>query len=407
MKLIKPIFALLLAVLLFTSALTSCSKKNDALEKVTVTEEKTNYVAIQVEDHGTIVVELFPDVAPITVANFQKLVGDGFYDGLTFHRVIENFMIQGGDPNGNGTGGSDEEITGEFTANGIANNLSHVRGVISMARSDDPDSASSQFFICHADSTHLDGSYAAFGRVIYGLDVVDSIATVQTNYMNNKPVKAVTIQSIDFVTLKETPETVAPTTMAPEEEPFNDTLPTPPAIDDPTKIKVSESATNYVAIEVAEHGTIVVELFPDVAPITVANFKKLVGEGFYDGLIFHRVIENFMIQGGDPKGDGTGGSPEKIKGEFSANGVKNDLSHLRGVISMARNSISMDSASSQFFICHADSTFLDGDYAAFGRVIYGLDTVDSIATVSTDSSDKPTTDVKITSVRFLDVSAKS
>ena len=407
MKSMKTILALLMSVLLLASTLTACAKSDEVLEKVEITEEKTNYVAIQVADHGTIVVELFPDIAPITVANFQKLVSENFYDGLTFHRVIKNFMIQGGDPKGNGTGGSDEEIKGEFTANGISNNLSHVRGVISMARSEEMDSASSQFFICHADSLHLDGNYAAFGRVIYGIEIVDSIASVQTNYMNNKPVKAVTITSIDFVTLKETPETFAPTTMAPEQEDFNDTLPDAPAIDDPSKIAVSEGATNYVSIEVENHGTIIVELLPDVAPITVANFKKLVGEGFYDGLIFHRVIKDFMIQGGDPEGTGMGGSDETIKGEFSANGVQNDLSHVRGVISMARNSISMDSASSQFFICHEDATSLDGQYAAFGRVIFGMDTVDSIASVETGRADKATTDVTITSMKFLDLKPQS
>ena len=399
MKYTRKIVALLLAVVLLTASLVACQKDNandENLKKVTLTEEVTNYVAIQVEDHGTIVVELFPDVAPITVANFQKLVGEGFYDGLTFHRIIKNFMIQGGDPKGDGTGGADEEIKGEFTNNGIANNLSHVRGVIAMARNSvSMDSASSQFFICHADSTHLDGDYAAFGRVVYGMEVVDSIATVETSYLTNKPIDPVKIISIDFVTLKETPNIGAPTTI-PEDTSKPETI-----LDDLSKIEVSKDATEYVSIEVADYGTIVLELYPDVAPITVANFQKLVGEGFYDGLIFHRVIENFMIQGGDPKGDGTGGSAETIKGEFSANGVKNDLSHVRGVVSMARRSSPMDSASSQFFICQADSTYLDGQYAAFGRVIYGMDTVDSIAKVTTNVQDKPLTDVVITSIRFV------
>jgi peptidyl-prolyl cis-trans isomerase B (cyclophilin B) len=133
-------------------------------------------VKIEFADIGDVVVELNREAAPATVDNFVKLVEDGFYDGLGFHRIIENFMIQGGDPTGTGMGGADENIVGEFTANGHMNPISHLRGVISMARSQAYDSASSQFFIVHQDSTFLDGEYAAFGRVVEGMDVVDQIA---------------------------------------------------------------------------------------------------------------------------------------------------------------------------------------------------------------------------------------
>ncbi|MBQ8164739.1 MAG: peptidylprolyl isomerase [Clostridia bacterium] len=154
-----------------------------------------------------------------------------------------------------------------------------------------------------------------------------------------------------------------------------------------------------VTLKVKDYGTITMELYPDVAPITVANFIGLVEMGFYDGLIFHRVIEDFMIQGGDPRGDGTGGSGKNIKGEFKVNGVENNLSHNRGVVSMARNGYDYDSASSQFFICHKDcSDSLDGQYAAFGIVTDGMDVVDKIAAVSTDSNDKPKKDVVIESM---------
>lgn len=143
-----------------------------------------------------------------------------------------------------------------------------------------------------------------------------------------------------------------------------------------------DTSTHRVAIEVQDYGTIELELYPTKAPITVANFEKLVKEGFYDGLTFHRVVKNFMIQGGDPKGDGSGGSDKTIKGEFSQNGfTRNDIKHERGVISMARSSSSNDSASSQFFIVHKDSFSLDGNYAAFGRVTSGMDVVDAIANV--------------------------
>ena len=134
-----------------------------------------HYVQIDIANYGTIIAELDADAAPITVTNFIRLVNEGFYDGLTFHRIISGFMIQGGDPLGNGTGGSSEKIKGEFAANGIDNPIAHERGVLSMARSSAPDSASSQFFIMHQAAPHLDGSYAAFGRVLSGIEVVDAI----------------------------------------------------------------------------------------------------------------------------------------------------------------------------------------------------------------------------------------
>ena len=150
-------------------------------------------------------------------------------------------------------------------------------------------------------------------------------------------------------------------------------------------------ANPIVTIEMENGGVITAELYPDIAPITVQNFISLANSGFYDGLTFHRVVEDFIMQGGDPNGDGTGGPGYAIRGEFSSNGVENDLSHVRGVLSMARSS-SNDSAGSQFFIMHADSESLDGNYAAFGMVLGGLDTVDVIASVPTDSNDKPRTE---------------
>ena len=156
----------------------------------------------------------------------------------------------------------------------------------------------------------------------------------------------------------------------------------------------------YIQLDVKGFGTIVLELDPSAAPITVANFKDLVSSGFYDGLTFHRIISGFMIQGGDPKGDGTGGSKQTIKGEFSANGVQNPISHTRGTISMARSN-SYNSASSQFFIVHEDSTFLDGNYAAFGHVIRGMDVVDAIAAVKTNSNDYPLESVIIERAQVL------
>ena len=158
--------------------------------------------------------------------------------------------------------------------------------------------------------------------------------------------------------------------------------------------------TDLVKITMEDGGEIVVELDPKNAPITVANFQKLVSKHFYDGLIFHRVIKDFMIQGGDPTGTGMGGADEEIKGEFAVNGVRNNLSHERGVISMARSQF-YNSASSQFFICHADCKFLDGQYAAFGKVVEGMATVDKIANVKTNRGDRPLVDQRIKAVRFV------
>ena len=168
----KTITILIAVCLLFAlCACGSASVKTESAESYTDNPK----VEITVRDYGTITLELYPDVAPLTVDNFVKLCNEGFYDGLTFHRVMSGFMIQGGDPQGNGTGGSDETIKGEFAANGVKNELSHKRGVISMARAKSPDSASSQFFIVHQDSEFLDGSYAAFGAVTEGIEVVDAI----------------------------------------------------------------------------------------------------------------------------------------------------------------------------------------------------------------------------------------
>ena len=150
---------------------------------------------IDIKDYGTIKIELNPKEAPITVENFVKLAKSGFYNGLTFHRVIKGFMIQGGCPKGNGTGGPGYEIKGEFAANGVPNNISHKRGVISMARAYDPDSAGSQFFIMHKDGNFLDGQYAAFGETVEGIEVVDKVAAVRTS-LNDKPLTPVVINTI-------------------------------------------------------------------------------------------------------------------------------------------------------------------------------------------------------------------
>ena len=173
------------------------SARNETLEESEANDmsDEKPLVEITMESGGKIVVELDPEAAPITVNNFLKLVDDGFYDGLTFHRIIPNFMIQGGDPDGTGSGGLKEKIQGEFSQNGWDNPISHKRGVISMARTNDPNSASCQFFITNADSEFLDGGYAAFGIVTSGMDVVDEISATPTG-ANDRPNTPVVIESI-------------------------------------------------------------------------------------------------------------------------------------------------------------------------------------------------------------------
>lgn len=203
----------IMSVMSLSFVFTGCGDNKPAAKENSATEASSkistddvanlgNTAVIDVKDYGKITVELKPDIAPITVGNFKKLVSEHFYDGLTFHRIMEGFMIQGGDPLGNGTGGSDETIVGEFSQNGFENTLSHTRGVISMARSNDPNSASSQFFIVHEDSTFLDGQYASFGVVTDGMDVVDKIAKDAKPTDSNGTITASEQPVINSITLE-------------------------------------------------------------------------------------------------------------------------------------------------------------------------------------------------------------
>ena len=199
---------LLITLCVFTVlAFASCKNENPETNKEDETMDfngKNPKIEMKVKDFGTVTLELYPEIAPITVANFVKLAQSGFYDGLTFHRIFPGFMIQGGDPNGDGSGGSDT-IKGEFSANGVKNDLSHTRGVISMARlATDYNSGSCQFFIMHADYTSLDGQYAAFGKVVDGMDVIDAIADVECSYNpvdrgNTTPVDPPVIEYVKVV----------------------------------------------------------------------------------------------------------------------------------------------------------------------------------------------------------------
>lgn len=179
-------------------AAADANAKADVAPGYVASAEPTNYVDIRMDSGAHIVIQLNPDVAPKTVENFKKLVNAGFYNGLGFHRVIDGFMIQGGDPKGDGTGGAEDKIVGEFEANGHKNSLKHVRGTVSMARAQDPNSASSQFFICNGDAPYLDGQYAAFGTCVLGMEEVDRIAKLPKD-ANDRPDKMPIMEKVQFV----------------------------------------------------------------------------------------------------------------------------------------------------------------------------------------------------------------
>ncbi len=387
----KRILLISLALLCCIS-LFACKKENELenaaqldLSKcytavLSAAEGKTLFVQFEMLGGGSFVIELLPEYAPETVANFQNLVESGFYNGLSFHRISSGFMIQGGDPDGDGNGSSEQSVIGEFASNGFTQNtLPHKRGVISMARRpNDPNSASCQFFIVHHDSDFLDGDYAAFGRVVVGMETVDAIAALPVTYNTvsrekSQPVNTPYIERATFVEYTG------------KENNFQNAATLDPLACYTTVLSAAKERTLFVQFKMYGGGSFVVELLPEYAPETVANFQDLVESGFYNGLTFHRIRRGFMIQGGDPNGDGSGSSEQTIKGEFPSNGfTQNTLLHERGVISMARRPNDPNSASCQFFIMHQDTEALDGDYAAFGRVVAGMRTVDAIAALPVD-----------------------
>lgn len=382
----KRFFSVLLILSLCITLLAGCAEE-EKIDPATLGD--TVHIAIEVENFGTIKAELYPKIAPITVSHIVSLIQEKFYDGLIFHRVIDGFMIQGGDPTGTGRGATGQEtIKGEFSDNGVENSLKNTRGVLAMARKgNDYNSATSQFFINTVDNAGLDGQYATFGMVTEGMEVVDAIAAVETD-ADDRPLTDVVITSIRVIEGADNVTTTAPaTTSEPDDivsvDPYADPI--------------------HIVMELADFGTVKADLYPRVAPLTVAHIVSLIEDGFYDGLTIHRVDPGFVIQGGDPAGTGMGvEGQETIKGEFASNGVDNPLKNDRGVLAMARLGNDNDSATSQFYINLADNDFLNGDYATFGKVTEGMDVVDAVAAVETDASDRPLTTVVITSIRIAE-----
>ncbi len=385
----KRIFLLFLAVLTVLLAV-SCGSKPKKTESTPceyylarreeLSGRDVAYVTLEIKGMGDIKLALDATAAPETVRQFLRLVSEGFYDGLGFYRATEDLLIQSGDPVGDGTGlykdknGNAVCIDGEFLANGYkGNDIQHKRGVISMFRwADLPDTGSSQFFICNATDPEklvkYDDYFAAFGYVIDGMEIVDKIAEtakhldeagLNIDKKKQAIIKKATIDDLGGIDINER---------------FY-------LKDGECEYKTRDITGRdvlYAEITIKHYGKVTVLLDRTTAPVTVDNFVKLAREGFYDGLTFHRVLMNGLVQGGDPNADGTGGSKDSIKGEFSENGYQNDLLHKRGVISMARTSDSNDSATSQFFICNADIDAFDGNYAAFGYVVDGLRVVDEV-----------------------------
>lgn len=458
----KKLLALIICGITATSMLTACgtdkgtgsggsdsaASENAPVENVeianfTAPKNGDSIIEMTFKDYGTIKFRLFPEYAEMGVENFTKLAESGYYDGLTFHRIIKDFMIQGGDPNGNGTGGA-SAWGGEFDG-GTDPHLIHVSGALAYANSGSTGTNGSQFYIVTGEqgitdehfvsyeqygssfsdnqkemykkaggTPFLDGKYTVFGQVIDGLDIIYKIQCVATD-SNDKPLDNVVIESVkvsryngeelkwyisdyDF----EDPE---------DAEPVNFTAP--------------EKGDDIVVMKLKDYGTVKFRLFPEYAPQGVENFTELVKSGYYDGLTFHRIISDFMIQGGDPNGDGTGG--ESTWGGKFDGGKYYNLIHAAGAVAYA-NSGSTSTNGSQFYIVTGEvyddadfdelasknyfyrdkvkdvyktaggTPFLDGGYTVFGQVIDGLDVIFEVQNVQTDATtSKPLEDVIIES----------
>ncbi|MDE6780332.1 MAG: peptidylprolyl isomerase [Ruminococcus sp.] len=470
---IKKILAVLVCTFTITAAFSSCGKELEISDKssenssdnssvsdtdvqnvqianFTAPEKDDTIITMNIRDYGTVKIRLFPEYADKGVENFIGLAEKGYYDGLTFHRVINDFMIQGGDPEGTGRGG--ESIWGGKFDGGTDAHLIHAAGALAYANSGGTSTNGSQFYIVtgtvcteaeienykssgYAISDNakeiyttaggtpwLDGNYTVFGQVYQGLDIIFQIQQVSTDTGNNKPMKDVIIDSVtvdkydgeelkwyisDYDTFEE-PET------APVEE---------VSVENFTK---PEQGDKIIVMNIKDYGEVKFRLFPEYADKGVENFIGLAEQGYYDGLTFHRIINNFMIQGGDPEGTGRGG--ESVWGESFDGGTDPHLIHAAGAVAYA-NSGSTSTNGSQFYIVTGEkyskeelaqymnygynfsdeamdiystaggTPWLDGGYTVFGQVYDGLDIIFEIQQTQTDENDYPMEDVVIESVK--------
>ncbi|MDE6796448.1 MAG: peptidylprolyl isomerase [Ruminococcus sp.] len=477
---LKKMLAVLVCTFTITSVFSSCGKEaeiseNSSLESVddtvksnvpvanfTAPEKDDTIITMNIRDYGTVKIRLFPEYADKGVENFIGLAEKGYYDGLTFHRVIKDFMIQGGDPNGNGTGG--ESLWGGKFDGGSDPHLINCAGALAYANSgalpgsDAPPTSTdgSQFYIVtgtvcsESDIDYykeagyniseeakaiyttaggtpwLDGSYTVFGQVFDGLDIIFQIQNVTTDTGNDKPMKDVIIDSVTvdkyngedlnwYITDYEgyDAQSAEQETLPVEQVPIKNF--TEPEIGD-----------KIVSMTLKDYGEVKIRLFPEYADKGVENFLGLAEQGYYDGLTFHRIINDFMIQGGDPEGTGRGG--ESIWGGEFEGGTDPHLIHCAGAVAYA-NSGATSTNGSQFYIVTGEvyddeklsayehygysftdeakqiyktnggTPFLDGSYTVFGQVYDGLNIIFEVQQVTTDESDKPFEDVIIESMK--------
>ncbi|MBR1591594.1 MAG: peptidylprolyl isomerase [Ruminococcus sp.] len=405
-------------------------------------------IEMNIRDYGTVKIRLFPEYAEKGVENFVELAKDGYYDGLTFHRVIKDFMIQGGDPLGNGTGG--KSIWGAKFDGGVDPHLIHAAGAVAYANSGSTATNGSQFYIvtgkvCTDEdfagyaaqglgfsepsmeiyktaggTPFLDGGYTVFGQVFDGLDIIFSIQNVETN-SSDKPLEDVIMDSVKVSEYngEELKWYISDYDYEPPTEAPVENVPI-------ANYTAPEEGETIIDMKIRDYGDVKIKLFPEYAEKGVENFVELAKKGYYDGLTFHRVIKDFMIQGGDPKGDGTGG--ESVWGGSFDGGTDNHLIHSAGAVAYA-NSGSTSTDGSQFYIVTGETytddmfaeleaygyrfsdnakeiylsnggtPFLDGSYTVFGQVYDGLDVIFKVQEAETDSSnDKPLEDIIIESV---------
>ena len=454
----RRLLAAALCALTATCAMTACGKDIDISDGTSVsTTEKAapenvdiaNYTApekgdtiieMKIKDYGTVKIRLFPEYADKGVENFIGLAEKGYYDGLSFHRVIKDFMIQGGDPMGTGSGG--ESMWGGEFDGGTNAHLVHAAGALAYANSGSTATDGSQFYIVtgvqnitddvfsqyeqygyafsdkqkdfykqNGGAPFLDGNYTVFGQVYDGLDIIFKAQYVGTD-ANDKPLSDLIIESVKVG--KYNGEEL--------KWHLSDYNYDDPTAQDVVNFTAPEKGETVVNMKIKDYGDVKIKLFPEYAPKGVENFVTHAKEGYYDGLTFHRVINDFMIQGGDPSGDGTGG--ESIWGGKFDGGKYFNLIHAAGAIAYA-NSGSTATNGSQFYIVtgkkytdddfaqlgttlsasaekvyreQGGTPFLDGSYTVFGQVYDGLDLIFKAQTVDTDDNNKPKTDLVIESV---------
>ena len=437
-----------------TEAYVAPTAENVDIANFTEPQKGDTIIEMKIKDYGTVKFRLFPEYADKGVQNFVELAKKGYYDGLKFHRVIQDFMIQGGDPLGNGTGG--ESIWGGKFDGGTDPHLIHVAGALAYANSGGTSSDGSQFYVvtgtkytdddltsleqrgyAFSDNSKalyktvggapwLDGSYTVFGQVIDGLDIIFKIQCVSVNQSSSMPLKDVVMES---VTVGEYDGEEIRWYISDYDEFDADEIKSSTGKENITVSNFTAPAQGETVVSMKLKGydsPIRIKLFPEYADKGVENFVELAKKGYYDGLTFHRVIKDFMIQGGDPKGDGTGG--ESIYGNSFDGGTDPHLIHAAGAVAYA-NSGSTSTNGSQFYIVtgekydadaisqlesagyaftenekeaystYGGSPWLDGSYTVFGQVFDGLDVVFDVQDVEVDeATDKPKKDVIIESV---------